>query len=79
MLYDIYWTRNSAIKKAADSCIIKSIGSTKWLFNPISKFWYFLKAEKDKFSTLNQGSGVYVFDTWLKNIYKGIKELRKRY
>lgn len=77
MLYDIYWTRNSAIKKAADSCIIKSIGSVKWLFNPISKFWYFLKAEKDKFSTLNQSSGVYVFDTWLKNIYKGIKESGK--
>ena len=36
--------------------------------------WYFLKADKDKFSTLNQGSGVYVFDTWVnKARSKGIK------
>src|SRR5690606_4473867 len=36
-----------------------------WLYNPISQFWYSLRAEKDKFSTLNQGTGVYCFDTWV--------------
>ena len=36
-----------------------------WLFNPVSKFWYSLRHEKDKFSTLNQGTGVFCFDTWL--------------
>ena len=32
----------------------------------MSGFYYFLKADKDRFSTLNQGSGVYVFDSWLR-------------
>ena len=36
-----------------------------WLKNPVSGFWYQLRAEKDRFSTLNQGTGVYCFDTWL--------------
>ena len=39
-----------------------------WLYNPVSHFWYSLRFEKDKFSTLNQGTGVYVFDTWVKHI-----------
>ena len=28
----------------------------------------FLKAEKDRFSTLNQSTGVYVFDTWMRKV-----------
>ena len=28
----------------------------------------FLKADKDRFSTLNQSSGVYVFDSWLRKV-----------
>lgn len=50
----------------------------KWLYNPVSQLWYFLKEDKDKFSTLNQGTGVYVFDSWLMKVrerlaLKGIK------
>ena len=41
-----------------------------WLWNPISKLWYSLRYEKDIFSTLNQGSGVYCFDTWIKHFRK---------
>lgn len=37
-----------------------------WQLNPINGFWYFLKVEKDRFSTLAQGSGAYAFDTWIK-------------
>jgi DNA polymerase I-like protein with 3'-5' exonuclease and polymerase domains len=40
----------------------------KWLYNPVSGFYYFLKADKDKFSTLNQSAGVYFFDTWVRNV-----------
>jgi hypothetical protein len=36
-----------------------------WLKNPVSGFWYQLRYEKDIFSTLNQGTGVYCFDTWV--------------
>jgi hypothetical protein len=31
----------------------------------VSGFWYELRYEKDRFSTLNQGTGVYIFDSWL--------------
>ena len=45
-----------------------------WLFNPLSRFWYSLRADKDRFSTLNQSSGVYCFDTWIRYIRNsGIK------
>jgi DNA polymerase I-like protein with 3'-5' exonuclease and polymerase domains len=73
-LLDIYWKRNKAIRMVEDECRIKSIGDKKWLYNPISGYWYSLRTEKDKFSTLNQGSAVYVFDIWLTYIRKlGIK------
>lgn len=39
-----------------------------WLFNPVSKFWYSLRYPKDIFSTLNQGTGVYCFDTWIRYV-----------
>ena len=45
----------------------------KWLYNPVSQLWYFLKADKDKFSTLNQGTGVYVFDSWLMEVRNRLK------
>jgi len=31
-------------------------------------FWYILRAEKDKFSAINQSTGAFCFDMWLKNI-----------
>ena len=67
-LYDAYWTRNKAILDIEKSLHIKQFGDQKWLLNPMSGFWYTLRTDKDKFSTLNQGSAVFVFDTWLKYI-----------
>lgn len=67
-LIDSYWERNWSVKKVAEKCIVKEVDGQKWLFNPISKFWYSLRADKDRFSTLNQGAGVYCFDTWIKHI-----------
>ena len=37
-----------------------------WLWNPVSRFWYSLRFPKDIFSTLNQGTGVFCFDMWIK-------------
>ena len=65
LLHSIYWKRNSAVKKTADACTVKDIGGKKWLYNPVSGFWYSLRAEKDRFSTLNQGTGVYCFDMYI--------------
>lgn len=67
---DAYWKRNWAVREVAESLQIKHIGSQMWLFNPVSKFWYSLRAEKDKFSTLNQGTAVYVFDKYVENVIK---------
>ncbi len=73
-LLEGYWKRNKAVKQVADACKIKTIGDQKWIFNPVSRFWYSLRAEKDRFSTLNQGTGVYCFDTYVKYVrQKGIR------
>ena len=36
-----------------------------WLVNPINGFAYSLRGEKDRFSTLCQGTGSYFFDMWV--------------
>lgn len=66
-LHKSYWEVNWAITKVAEDQKTKRCLGSIWLFNPISKFWYSLRTEKDIFSTLNQGSGVYCFDTWIKH------------
>lgn len=69
-LLEGYWARNWAVKKVAEDCVVKTVNGQKWLFNPVSKFWYSLRAEKDRFSTLNQGTGVYCFDSWVREVRK---------
>lgn len=69
-LHRAYWSRNWAVKKIAEDCIVKTIGAQMWLFNPVSQFWYTLRYDKDRFSTLNQGTGVYCFDIWIRNVRK---------
>lgn len=69
-LLEAYWKRNWAIRSVADACRVKRILGQEWLYNPVSKFWYSLRAEKDKFSTLNQSTGVYCFDSWVREIRK---------
>jgi len=65
IFHSAYWKRNWAIKTVADECITKVVNDQTWLYNPVSKFWYSLRYEKDKFSTLNQSTGAYVFDMWV--------------
>jgi hypothetical protein len=67
-LHQTYWKRNWSVKKIAASCIVKTIGGQMWQLNPVSQFWYSLRSEKDKFSTLNQGTGVYCFDSWVRHV-----------
>ena len=64
-LIEAYWARNWSIKKVSESQKVKVVGGSMWLQNPVSGFWHSLRAEKDIFSTLNQSTGVYCFDTWL--------------
>ena len=61
-----YWDRNWAIKQLPKDMVVKTVDEQMWLLNPVNGFWYSIRAEKDIFSTLNQGTGAYVFDCWLK-------------
>ena len=68
-LLDAYWERNWAVQKIAQSQYIKELpDGSKWLKNPVSGFYYSLRYEKDAFSTLNQGTGVFVFDSWVMHM-----------
>lgn len=73
-LHKTYWKRNKSVKYIARDARTKTVGDQMWLFNPISGFWYSLRYDKDKFSTLNQGSGVFCFDLNIRQIRsRGIK------
>ena len=66
LLLSAYWDRNWSIKKVAEDQYVKTLkDGTMWLKNPVSGFYYSLRNEKDIFSTLNQGTGVFIFDSWL--------------
>lgn len=54
VFHRVYWKRNWAVKAITRNCKIKIVGTAKWLFNPVSQFWYSLRDAKDAFSTLNQ-------------------------
>lgn len=64
-LLKAFWELNWSIKEVADSLKVKTVDGQMWVHNPVSGFWYALRYDKDKFSTLNQSTGVYCFDTWL--------------
>lgn len=64
-LIEAYWKRNWAVKKVAESQKVREIGGEMWMLNPVSGFWHSLRYEKDRFSTLNQSTGVFCFDTWV--------------
>ena len=46
----------------------------KWQYNPISGYWYWLKADKDRVSTLMQGLGAYIFDMWSMFVFQICQE-----
>lgn len=64
-LLDTFWARNWAIKKVANEANVKMSYGQTWVHNPVSNFWYSVRSEKDIFSTLNQGTGAFVFDLWI--------------
>lgn len=78
-LLEGYWTRNWAVRKIAEDCTVKVVNGQKWLYNPVSKFWYSLRADKDRFSTLNQGTGVFCFDSWVREIRKQRPQLTAQF
>lgn len=68
-LHDGYWKLNWSVKAIADEqCVFQDSRGNKWLINPINGICYSLRTEKDRFSTLCQGSGSFFFDMWVDRI-----------
>lgn len=65
LLREAYWKRNWAVTKLSSDLTVKKVDGKTWLLNPVSGFWYNLRYDKDRFSTLNQSTGVYCFDSWV--------------
>lgn len=74
-LIDTFKKRNWALEEIKKNTEVIKLDGDMWLFNPVSRFWYSLRNEKDIFSTLNQGTGVFCFDSWIR---EG-KALRRKY
>ena len=66
VLLEAFWSRNWAIEKVAKNLRVRELFGGMWLKNPVSGFWHSLRSDKDRFSTLNQSTGVYCFDSWVK-------------
>jgi len=64
-LLEAFWSRNWAIEKVASKLKTREVLEGMWLKNPVSGFWHSLRSDKDRFSTLNQSTGVFCFDTWV--------------
>lgn len=64
-LHAAYHKMNWSIAKIATMMKVKKTSFGQWQWNPISKYWYSLRSDKDRFSTLIQGSGAYVLDLWI--------------
>jgi hypothetical protein len=69
ILFEAYWKLNWSVKVIAEEqIIITDDTGIKWLVNPVNGLCYWLKAEKDRFSTLCQGTGSFFFDCWIDGI-----------
>lgn len=78
-LYEAYWKIHGYVIEIADSLFVfEDKKGRKWQVNPINGFCYSLRAEKDRFSTLIQGTGAYIFDMWLDGIQERMKSKFKR-
>lgn len=69
-IIEAYWERNWSVKKLASDQFVKTVEGQMWQLNPVNGFYYSLRYDKDRFSTLNQGGGTYIFDTWVYNLIK---------
>lgn len=69
-LIEAYWIKNRCVKIFTDLCKTKQINKQLWVQNPLNKYWYSLRSEKDIFSTVNQGTGDYIFTLWQHNLIR---------
>jgi len=75
VISEAYWSRNWSVKAIADSLTVKKVEGNLWQYNEVSKLWYLLRSDKDRFSTCCQGLGTYLFDMWVGFILKEREQL----
>ena len=69
-----YNKKNWAKNKVAKSLLYKECIGFKWIFSPITGYWLPLRAERDRWSVLNQHSGSFIFFEWCKeHVKQGLK------
>jgi hypothetical protein len=73
-LHEAYHKMNWSIAKIASMMTVKKTDFGDWQLNPINKMWYSLRSDKDRFSTLIQGSGAYILDLWLYHVERLAKQ-----
>lgn len=68
-LHKAYWKIHWYVKAIADEQFTFTCDrGYRWLINPVNGFPYSIRADKDIFSTLIQGTGSYFFDIWVDYI-----------
>lgn len=67
---EAYWQRNWSVKQLAKDQFVKTVQGQMWQRNPMNGFYYSLRYDKDRFSTLNQGGATFIFDVWVYNMRK---------
>ena len=84
IIFDAYWKRNWSVMEITEGLATKErlvrnkeghLIKVLWQYNPVSELWYSLRTEKDRFSTLCQGTGTYVFDMWVAFILQQRQQL----
>ena len=69
-LIEAYWIKNRCVKIFSDSCETSTVNGQLWGKNPLNGYKYSLRSTKDIFSTINQGTGDYIFTLWQHNLIK---------
>lgn len=68
-LFEGYWKLQWSVKVIADEqYVFEDSRNKKWLVNPVNGFCYSLRKDADRFSTLAQGTGSYIFDLWVDKV-----------
>jgi DNA polymerase-1 len=67
-LIEAYWIKNKCVRTFSGSCETKTVNGQLWVKNPLNNYYYSLRSTKDIFSTVNQGTGDYIFTLWQHNL-----------
>jgi len=68
---EAFWEINWSIKQVSKDAYVKTLSDgSMWLKNSVSGFYYSLRNDRDVFSTTNQSTGVFIFDSWVMRCRK---------